>query len=328
MKRILFLCMCLLFLSTKSFCDTNVVLDKIIEEDCSNLSEKLTAEVYDKNPNLVIVNEKKESDIISALSFAYKNKAAILFIQNDGAYIKKESPILKEVNRLKAKNVYIIGGPKSVSEEISDNLKLSGLLVSRIDGKNRAEVSKNVIKENTNLNPTDTLVLSDMSNFNFIQAKMGYYLKNGYAITFVSGKKFDESIIKFAINKGISNILIDQPTSMISSEYDEKLKQNGFKVTRNDYRSVYDANYAQNSNIKYSKIIFTEYKDIRTSLLASYVGLQKNYVNILVNEGNVDKTTNKLLTTSIQNGVYIGKSQENFEKLAKKLELYYKVEQK
>ena len=157
---------------------------------------------------------------------------------------------------------------------------------------------------------------------------MGYYLKNGYAITFVSGKKFDESIIKFAINKGISNILIDQPTSMISSEYDEKLKQNGFKVTRNDYRSVYDANYAQNSNIKYSKIIFTEYKDIRTSLLASYVGLQKNYVNILVNEGNVDKSTNKLLTTSIQNGVYIGKTQENFEKLAKKLDLYYKIEQK
>ena len=65
MKRILFLCMCLLFLSTKSFCDTNGVVDKIIEEDCSNISEKLTAEVYDKNPNLVIVNEKKESDIIS-----------------------------------------------------------------------------------------------------------------------------------------------------------------------------------------------------------------------------------------------------------------------
>ncbi|MDU2545860.1 MAG: N-acetylmuramoyl-L-alanine amidase, partial [Finegoldia magna] len=116
--------------------------------------------------------------------------------------------------------------------------------------------------------------------------------------------------------------------TIISSEYDEKLKQNGFKVTRNGYKSVYDANYVQNSDIKYSKIIFTEYKDIRTSLLASYVSLQKNYVNILVNEGNVDKTTNKLLTTSVQNGVYIGKKEENFEKLANKLDLYYKVEQK
>ena len=135
MKRILILCMCLLFLSTKSFANTDVVLDKIIEKDCSNLSEKLTAEVYDKNPNLVIVNEKKESDIISALSFAYKNKAAILLIQNDGAYIKKESPILKEVNRLKAKNVYIIGGPKSVSEEISDNLKLSVCWFRELTGK-------------------------------------------------------------------------------------------------------------------------------------------------------------------------------------------------
>lgn len=148
-----------------------------------------------------------------------------MLIQNDGAYIKKESPILNEANRLKAKNVYIIGGPKSVSEEISDNLKLSGLLVTRIDGRDRVEVSKNVIKENTNLNPTDTLVISDLSNFNFIQAKMGYYLKNGYAITFVQGKKFDESITKFAIDKGISNILIDQPTSIISREYDEKLNK-------------------------------------------------------------------------------------------------------
>ena len=153
-------------------------------------------------------------------------------------------------------------------------------------------------------------------------------MKSGYAITFVDGKKFDDSIIKFAIDKGISNILIDQPTSIISSEYDEKLKQNGFKITRNNYKSVYDANYTQNTNIKYSKIIFTEYKDIRTSLLASFVSLQKNYVNILVNEGNVDKTTNKLLTTSIQNGVYIGNREENFKKLAKKLDLYYKVEQK
>ena len=40
MKRILILCMCFLFLSTKSFANTDVVLDKIIEKDCSNLSEK------------------------------------------------------------------------------------------------------------------------------------------------------------------------------------------------------------------------------------------------------------------------------------------------
>ncbi|WP_297810188.1 cell wall-binding repeat-containing protein [uncultured Finegoldia sp.] len=326
MKKFLIFCLCFLFLSTKSKADGDLKLDKSIIEDYSDLSVQLNKEMFNKIPNLVIVNEKKESDVISALSFAYKNKSAIMLIKNDGDYVKEDSPILNETIRLKAKNVYIIGGEKSVCEKVSDNLKLKGLLVTRIDGKNRFEVAKNVIKENTNLNPTDTLVISDSSNFSYVSAKIGSYLKNGFAISFVNGKKFDDSIIKLAIDRGISKVIIDQPYSVVGKIYDDKLKENGFKVIRNDYKSVYEANFSQNSGINYSKIIFTDYKDTRATLLSSYVCISKNYVNVLVNEGNVDKTTNKLLSTSTKPAVYIGRSESNFTNLAKKLELFYKID--
>lgn len=326
MKKILVVFLCVLFFCTTSYASEKSKLDKFIEDDYSRLSIEINKKTFNKNVNLVIVNEKKESDIISALSFANMKKLPVMLIKNDEKCSQEDSPILKEIDRLAVKNVYIIGGEKSVSEDISDTLKLKGIIVTRIGGKNRVEVSNKVIEENSNVNPPDTLVICDMKNFNGIQAQMAYYLKNGYLISFVDGEKYDDSVRKLLIDKGISNVIIVQPSSVLSKEYDVKLKESGLKVTRENYNSIYEANYSKNSNIKYSKIIFTEYKDRRASLLASYAGLQKNYINVLVNEGNADLTTKEILSRRTTDGVYIGNNELFFKKLAQKLELFYEID--
>ncbi|MDB0440946.1 cell wall-binding repeat-containing protein [Clostridioides difficile] len=123
---------------------------KLVGSDRSETSVKISQKGWNKADNIVLINDSSISDALSATPFAKSKDAPILLTKNNNLNKLTE----KEINRLEAKNVYIVGGLKSVDEKVVSDLKEKGLNVIRISGNDRYETSIKLAKEldkNSNL---------------------------------------------------------------------------------------------------------------------------------------------------------------------------------
>ncbi|MBY2478640.1 cell wall-binding repeat-containing protein [Clostridioides difficile] len=123
---------------------------KLTGSDRNETSVKISQKGWNKADNIVLINDSSISDALSATPFAKSKDAPTLLTKNNNLNKLTE----KEINRLEAKNVYIVGGLKSVDEKVVSDLKEKGLNVIRIAGNDRYETSIKLAKEldkNSNL---------------------------------------------------------------------------------------------------------------------------------------------------------------------------------
>lgn len=124
--------------------------EKITGADRNETSVKISQKGWNKADNIVLINDSSISDALSATPFAKSKDAPILLTKNNNLNKLTE----KEINRLEAKNVYIVGGLNSVDEKVVSDLNEKGLNVIRISGNDRYETSIKLAKEldkNSNL---------------------------------------------------------------------------------------------------------------------------------------------------------------------------------
>ncbi len=81
-------------------------------------------------------------DALSATPFAKSKDAPILLTESSSLNDQTK----KEIIRLKAKNVYVIGGTGAVSQNVISQLKSMGLIVDRISGEDRYKTSLEIAK--------------------------------------------------------------------------------------------------------------------------------------------------------------------------------------
>ncbi len=85
----------------------------------------------------MLVNDNSLADALSATPFAKAKGAPILLTESD----KLDDRTEKEIKRLGAKDIYLIGGTAVLNKDIENKLKGNGLNVERINGKDRYETS-------------------------------------------------------------------------------------------------------------------------------------------------------------------------------------------
>lgn len=128
-----------------------VYANKLIGEDryqtAIKISKKKSGEAKDEEwigaQNVIVVNSNSMVDALSATPFARKENAQILLTEKN----KLNSETKKEISRLRAKNIYIIGGENSVSDSVVNELKSMNLYVERISGNDRYETSLEIAKK-------------------------------------------------------------------------------------------------------------------------------------------------------------------------------------
>lgn len=111
--------------------------------DRYDTSIKISKNGFTSAENVILVNDSSIPDALSVTPFAKVKNAPILLTKNN----KLEARTKAEIVRLKAKNIYIIGGENSVSSEVEKNLVSEGYVVQRITGSNRYDTSLNIAKE-------------------------------------------------------------------------------------------------------------------------------------------------------------------------------------
>lgn len=96
---------------------------------------------------VIIVNSEKIADSLSVGVLAHQIKSPILLTDFD----EINESTLKEIQRLKAKNILLIGGNQSISKSQESKLIKHGYKIRRISGKDRIDTSFEIAKEISNI---------------------------------------------------------------------------------------------------------------------------------------------------------------------------------
>ena len=173
-------------------------------QDRYDTAVKVSNDGWTKSDTVFLVNGKAIADALTATPLAKLKSAPILLTEKD----KLNDLTSKEMDRLKAKNVVIIGGKDSISKGLEDKLVESGKQVQRISGDDRKDTSKKIAEEVLKIKKVDTVSLVN-----------GYKgLADAISFSPVAGEKTIPIIL--TDNKGLYSMSEDlKDTSKITKSY-------------------------------------------------------------------------------------------------------------
>ena len=167
-------------------------------------------------------------DALNVGPYAGRLKTPVLLTKTN----EMDAGTFAEIERLKAKEVIIIGGVNAVSKEVEDQLKAKGLTVNRISGNDRYETALNVAKEAVDkgvlktekiflcsgISPADALSIASIA------------AKEEGIILLTDGNNLTDGAKKY-IKSGVE-VKIIGGTSVISDKLEQKIKFAGADVER------------------------------------------------------------------------------------------------
>lgn len=118
-------------------------IEYLTGKDRYDTAVKISQNAFTSANNIILVNDSSLPDALSVTPYAKVKNAPILLTQSN----KLNDQTRKEIERLKAKNLYIIGGENSVSKDVKNDLESRGYIVERISGEDRYATSLKVAKE-------------------------------------------------------------------------------------------------------------------------------------------------------------------------------------
>ncbi|MDU7329898.1 MAG: cell wall-binding repeat-containing protein [Finegoldia magna] len=126
----------------KSTADTtNANVQRISGESRVQTAIEVSKKMFKEGTNkVVLANQNNYSDVLTAAPFAKANNASLLYISSNS--ISKE--VMSEIARLKAKEITIIGGEKSVDEGLKKELEKRNFKVDRLSGADRYKTSAQI----------------------------------------------------------------------------------------------------------------------------------------------------------------------------------------
>ena len=120
-----------------------IIKKRIAGRDRIATSVKICGEGWDSADNVIVANGFNFADALAGVPLAKALDAPILLTANLQA---PEYDIMAEIDRLKAKNVYILGGTAAVNGTIEEKLKKYAS-VTRVAGKDRYETAVRIAEK-------------------------------------------------------------------------------------------------------------------------------------------------------------------------------------
>lgn len=174
--------------------------------------------------SVILANAYNFPDAMAGTTFAYSKKAPILLTAKDSI----DDATMNEIARLKAKNIYILGGSGVISDDILDNLKSNNYNVQRIFGSDRYKTAVEIGK----YIKTDTVVIATGDNFPDALAIGPYAASHGYPILFTSKDSLNEDTKLALESLHTQKAIIVGGRGVVSQSVEEKIKGMNIDVER------------------------------------------------------------------------------------------------
>lgn len=242
---------------------------------------------YDKAENVVIASGEVFADSLVAASISDLKDAPVLLTK--ASEISQE--VLAELNRLGAKNIFILGGDSSVSKKAEEQLK--GYSVNRLSGKTRFETAAEVAKYVLGETKSKNAVLVDGNGFaDALSAGVASFKKDA-PILYASTKGIDDLTEKTLKDAKIENIHIIGGKDSVTAETEKEAGKIA-KVDRTSGKDRYETslNVGKTFNSDSKNIILVS-GEVYPDALVSAGMLQKEDANIiLTNKNNSNDSVN------------------------------------
>jgi N-acetylmuramoyl-L-alanine amidase len=227
---------------------------------------------------VVIANYNAFADALAAAPLAYKHNAPILLT----APTTLNGKTKLEIQRLRATRAVIVGGTKSVSNSVLNELKAMGLNVERISGANRFEVANNVALK---LGKSSKVIVANGYNFPDALAIAPYAARNGYPILLTEPSVLPSATINLINQWGISQtIIVGGPVSV--SPNVQNSVPNPLRVDGQDRYAV-SANIANSFFINQQNTFVATGRTFADALTGSVLAAKYNTPILLTNSNDI-----------------------------------------
>lgn len=278
-------------------------------------SVELSKKNYKSAESVVIARSEGYEDPLAAASLAGAVNGPLLLVKSENM----PKIVAEEIERLGAKNVYVIGGEASVKESAVKDIKDTKKLI-RLSGKDRYETSAKIAKEVAKLNggKKEAIIVSG-ENFPDALAISPYAASNGTPILLVQKNNVPESIKETLKELGTESVYIIGGEASVSSKLEKQLPKVAKRISgKNRFEtSVEIAKFAFGES---NEAFITTGSDFADALSAGPVAGMKKSPIILSSKEELSKEAKEYLDSSkIETLTIVGGENSLSENLVNKL---------
>lgn len=259
---------------------------------------------WTSSENVVLVNAFGFADALTGVPFAYLKDAPILLTNINSI----SQSTYDEIERLGAKNVYILGGTGVVSQNIESELKRNEFNVFRIAGSNRFETALEIGNEVMMNNLSETAVLTTAFNYPDALAISSYAAMNKYPILYTKTNTLNVDTKEFLESNGITKVIIPGGIGVVSENVANELRMSGITVERIAGADRY--NTAVNIATQYKssfndEVMIATGNDFPDALAGGVLAAKLQIPILLVNKDRVKDEVKSYIRLNVNGNMYI-----------------------
>lgn len=171
---------------------------------------KISQEGWTSSETVVLARGDSFPDALAGVSLAYKKNAPILLTSQNTLVAETK----KEINRLKAKQVIILGGTAAISQNVEEELRSNGFTVKRIAGSGRFDTARKIALEIGG--SPNTAVIAYGYNFPDALSAASYAAQKGYPILLTDQKQLPQPTKEYVEN--IQNTIVVGGEGVVGKE--------------------------------------------------------------------------------------------------------------
>ena len=278
------------------------VVERIEGENRYATSLAVSKKAFSKANKVFLVSGEKFPDALSASSLAAKGNGPILLV-ND----KNVDKILSEVERLKAKEIVLVGGgsiSSSNKTKVKEFAKENSATVSELSGKDRYATAVKVANQTiARFGNKGKVIIADGRNYPDAVSIAPYASKEGIPVLLVNGNKVSNDVKNFVKKNNIKEAIIVGGTKAVGKEVEKSFK----KVVRIAGANRYETStkIAEKFFAKADGIFMASGEEFADSLSVSYYAGKKNTPVVLTRPNRLHDNTRKYMENNKNKKYYV-----------------------
>lgn len=273
-----------LFCFTSMGVEANSNLQRLSGNNRIDTSIEVSKKAYSRADTVILTGYHGQVDSLSGTILAQFKSAPMIYVGTNRE--KLDDKILKELQRLGAKNVYILGGEAAISKEVEESL--SNYEVTRITGKKREVTAINIAEEVMGESISEVFLTLGYDNYADALAIGPVSGRDKKPIFLTKTNKLPDetknALKEFAVRK----VTIVGGETVVSSSVANELKAMGIAVER-----IFGSNRAETS-IKIAKTynknpngyVIANGRNFPDAVIGGYLAAKEN-ASILLSEDNI-----------------------------------------
>ena len=176
---------------------------RISGKDRITTSVEISKSAYTTSENVVLASGFNFADALSAGQLASALNAPLLLSSQN----KLDSQTKNEIERLKAKKVYVVGGDNAISKSgVDTTLKSEKIDVTRLEGQDRYSTSQKVMEKTKEIINPEYLLIASGKNFPDALAATSFFVNHKSVMVLSDGLTYPQSNLQEIAIGGVNQL--------------------------------------------------------------------------------------------------------------------------